>query len=253
MSTTARPLQDRRGRTYTPAVGARLRPFLWVVLGGFALLGANGVYLASVTALTRLRGPSAQTPFYFLMVILHLVLGFALVVPFLVFGFVHLATSWKRPNRAAIRYGLALLAASLVLLVSGLVLVRIGAFEVRDPTVRAVGYWLHVATPLLAIALYIQHRLAGPRIRWGWARAWGGVVVGFVALMAVLHAQDPRQFGIKGPREGRRYFFPSEAVTANGQFIRAEALMKDDYCLKCHKDVYDGWFHSSHHLSSFNN
>ena len=29
--------------------------------------------------------------------------------------------------------------------------------------------------------------------------------------------------------------------------------MMDDYCLKCHKDAYDGWFHSSHHFSSFNN
>ena len=29
--------------------------------------------------------------------------------------------------------------------------------------------------------------------------------------------------------------------------------MMDDYCLKCHKDAYDGWFHSAHHISSFNN
>ncbi len=27
----------------------------------------------------------------------------------------------------------------------------------------------------------------------------------------------------------------------------------DDYCLKCHKDAYAGWFHSAHHHSSFNN
>jgi tetratricopeptide (TPR) repeat protein len=253
MSTTTSPLRDRRGRVYTPAVGARLRPFLWIVLGGFALLGANGVYLASVSALTWLRGISEQTPFYFLMVILHLVLGFALIVPFLIFGFAHLITSWNRPNKAAVRFGLMLLATALVLLISGLVLVRIGAFEVRDPTLRTVGYWLHVAAPLIAIALYIQHRLAGPRIRWEWARVWGGIVAVGVLAMALLHSQDPRAFGVKGPREGKRYFFPSEAVTANGQFIRAEALMMDDYCLKCHKDIYDEWFHSSHHFSSFNN
>ena len=29
--------------------------------------------------------------------------------------------------------------------------------------------------------------------------------------------------------------------------------MMDDYCLKCHEDAYKGWFHSSHHFSSFNN
>src|SRR4051795_13211294 len=131
MTTSARPMKDRRGRVYTPAVGPRLRPLLWAILGGFALLGANGVYLASVTGLTWWLGTTQQTPFYMLMVFLHLALGFVLVVPFVVFGFAHLATSWNRPNRAAVRYGLLLLGTALVLLGSGLVLVRIGGLEVR--------------------------------------------------------------------------------------------------------------------------
>ena len=29
--------------------------------------------------------------------------------------------------------------------------------------------------------------------------------------------------------------------------------MMDDYCLKCHADAYQSWFHSAHHFSSFNN
>src|SRR5437588_5859019 len=29
--------------------------------------------------------------------------------------------------------------------------------------------------------------------------------------------------------------------------------MMDDYCRKCHADIADGWFHSAHHFSSFNN
>ncbi|HEV3164630.1 MAG TPA: hypothetical protein VGZ22_11430, partial [Isosphaeraceae bacterium] len=133
MSARPRQLQDRRGRAYTPAVGPRLKPFLWIVLGGFALLGANGLYMAAITALTYYKGISAQTPFYLLMVALHLILGFVLIVPFLIFGFVHLATSYKRPNKAAVRYGLGLLSVALVVLISGLVLVRVGVFEVRDP------------------------------------------------------------------------------------------------------------------------
>ncbi len=253
MSSNVRPMKDRRGRVYTPAVGPRLRPLLWVILGGFALLGANGFYLASVTALTWWQKTTQQTPFYMLMVFLHLMLGFALIVPFLIFGFIHLVTSWKRPNRVAVRYGLILLVSALVILISGLILVRFDAFEVRDPAVRGVGYWLHVATPLVAVALYVKHRLAGPRIRWEWARSIGGAVAVFVVIMGVLHSQDPRSFGVKGPREGKRYFFPSEAVTANGKFIPAETMMMDDYCLKCHQDAYKGWFHSSHHFSSFNN
>src|SRR3954453_11963112 len=148
MTTGPVPMSDRHGRTYTPAVGPRLRPLLWANLGGFALLGANGAYLASVSLLTWWLGTTQQTYFYFLMVLLHLVLGLALIVPFLAFALTHLATSWRRPNRAAVRYGLILLAAALVILVSGLILVRLDVFEVRDPSVRAVGYWLHVLTPL---------------------------------------------------------------------------------------------------------
>ena len=105
----------------------------------------------------------------------------------------------------------------------------------------------------MAVALYVKHRLAGPRIRWEWARRFGVPVAGFVAVMGLLHSQDPRSFGVKGPKEGKQYFYPSEAVTANGKFIPAKTLMMDEYCLKCHKDAYDGWFHSAHHFSSFNN
>ena len=200
MSLQVGPVRDRKGRVYTPAVGARLRLFLWVILIGFALLGANGFYLSSVTALTWYLGTTQQTFFYMLMVALHLLLGFLLIVPFLIFGLAHLATSWKRPNKTAIRFGLALLAAGLVVLGSGLVLVRLGGFEVRDPLAREIGYWLHVLAPIAAVGLYVKHRLAGPRIRWQWARRFSVAVGGFVALMGLLHFQDPRSFGVKGPK-----------------------------------------------------
>jgi tetratricopeptide (TPR) repeat protein len=253
MTLQARTMRDRRGRAYTPAVGPRLRPLLWIILVGFALLAANGVYLSSVTSLTWFRGSTQQTPFYMLMIALHLVLGFLLIVPFLVFGFIHLATSWKRPNRTAVRFGLALLGVAIVILISGLALVRLGGFEIRDPRVRDVGYWLHVLTPIVAVALYVKHRLAGPRIRWEWAKRLSVAVAGFVVLMGLLHYQDPRSFGVKGPPEGKQYFYPSEAITANGKFIPARTLMMDDYCMKCHQDAYNGWFHSAHRFSSFNN
>ncbi len=268
MSSNTTTLKDRRGRKYTPAVGPKLRPWLWIVLGGFALLGANGVYLASVTAISGILGDPQQTYFYFLMVIMHLALGLGLILPFIIFGMTHLVTSWNRPNKAAIRYGLVLLAASFVILISGLILVRFSGFEialtsrfslkvpsieVRDPNVRNVGYWLHVIIPLVAIGLYIKHRLAGPQIRWVWAKRWGVVVAVVVAIMGALHSQDPRQYTIRGPKEGISYFRPSEAITANGKYIPADTMMMDNYCLKCHKDSYDSWFHSAHHFSSFNN
>ncbi len=103
MTVQVNPVRDRRGRVYTPAVGPRLRPLLWIILISFALLGANGFYLASVTVVTWYLGTTQQTFFYMLMIALHLLLGFLLIVPFLAFGFVHLSTSWKRPNRGAVR------------------------------------------------------------------------------------------------------------------------------------------------------
>src|SRR5260370_25809264 len=155
MSRTAKTMTDRRGRAYTPAIGPRLKPFLWVVLIGFALLGANGVYLASISSLTYFRGIAAQTPFYMLMVAFHLFFGFVLILPFLIFGFVHLATSWKRPNRAAVRFGLLLFASPLVVLVPGLVVLRVGLFAGRLPPRRSVCHWLSLGTPPFAIALSI--------------------------------------------------------------------------------------------------
>lgn len=247
------PMRDRRGFVYTPAIGERLRPLLWVVLSGFALLGATGMYMGSVTLMTWLSGAPQDTYFYMLMVALHLLLGFVIIVPFIAFGVGHLITSRRRPNKAAIHFGYMLLASSVVLLVSGVVLIRIGGFEVRDPTAREIGYWLHLITPVLAIAMYVRHRLAGPRIKWQYARLWTAGVGVVVVLMGFLHAHDPREANKVGPREGAQYFFPSEVKTADGNLIPAKALMMDQYCMDCHKDSYDGWFHSSHHFSSFNN
>lgn len=244
------PMRDRRGFVYTPAIGSRLKPLLWVTLIGFALLGANGAYLASVSLLEWARGTLQQTYFYMLMFILHLVLGFALIVPFLIFGFAHLATSWKRPNKAAIRYGLILLTAGVVVLVTGLVLVRVeGVIDVRDPAVRSVSYWLHVIIPVLAVGLYLRHRMAGPRVRWEYAKVWVGSVAAFVLLMGLFHSHDPRSVRQADPK----YTFPSSVRLAGGKLISEETMMMDKYCLECHQDAYEGWFHSSHHFSSFNN
>ncbi len=238
---------------YAPAVGPRLRPWLWITLVGFGVLGGNGVYLAGVTALTWWTGGTQQTFFSTLMVALHLVLGLALIFPFLAFGCAHLATSWRRPNRVAVRFGLALLICGMIVLGSGLVLVRLGPLEVRDPAVRAVGYWLHIAAPIVAVGLYVKHRLAGPAIRWVWATRFVAFGALGVAVLAVLHREDPRTYGARGSKEGAGYFFPSSARTSTGKFIPASTLMMDEYCLRCHKDAYDGWFHSSHRFSSFNN
>jgi hypothetical protein len=245
----ARPGKKR----YVRVVGPKLKKLLGLVLALFAVISVNAVYLASVTV----AGEHYQNWFYLNMFMLHLVLGLALVGPVIVFGIIHLRNAWNRPNRRAIRAGLALFATSVLLLLSGIVLMRVDLFgvrlEVNQPVVRSTFYWLHVGAPLVAVWLFVLHRLAGRRIRWKVGFAGAGVAVGFAVIMLLLHGQDPRAWNVVGPESGERYFFPSLARTSTGNFISADVLDNDEYCQECHTEVHDGWAHSVHRFSSFNN
>ncbi len=240
-------------RKYVRAVGPKLRVLLFVVFALTALLGANSSYLLSITVLEAATGYVYQNYFYEAMFMAHLVLGFLLLLPFIIFGIGHIKNSYNRPNRRAVRVGYLLFAVSLILLFSGIALTRLGSFQIKNPNIRSGAYWAHVITPLLAVWLYILHRLSGPRIKWRVGLGWAGAVGATVIVMVFLHAQDPRKWNVAGPKEGAKYFEPSLARTATGNFIPARTMMMDDYCLKCHKDAYNDWFHSAHHFSSFNN
>src|SRR5262249_41877023 len=82
---------------------------------------------------------------------------------------------------------------------------------------------------------------------------WGISVGLFVAVMIGLHAHDPRKWYLSAPREGDKYFEPSLTRTVGGTFVSAETFMMDEYCLKCHQDIYKQHLHSAHKFSSFNN
>ncbi|MDX1966736.1 MAG: tetratricopeptide repeat protein [Planctomycetaceae bacterium] len=246
------PLPQTR-RVYAPAIGPRLKRLLILVFVLVSLLGANSIYLSSITALEYFTGQVYQNYFYQVMFLVHLVLGLLLLTPYLVFGLIHMQTSKNRPNWRAVRIGYALFAVGVLTLVSGLLLMRVAGFDLKHPQARPIVYWLHVATPLMAGWLYWLHRLAGPRIQWRWGLAYAALV-GAASLGAVaLHSNDPKHWNVAAPASGEQYFHPSLARTSEGRFIPADTLMMDEYCLKCHKDAYDGWFHSSHHISSFNN
>jgi tetratricopeptide (TPR) repeat protein len=105
----------------------------------------------------------------------------------------------------------------------------------------------------MAIFAYIAHRRAGPPIKWKYGKYWAGVVGVVVGGMALAHTVNPQEFARAGPAEGMQYFFPSEARTADGKFIPERALMMDEYCARCHQDVYNDHLHSAHKFSSFNN
>ena len=253
MSTAQAPEPAPQRKKYVRAVGPRLRIVLYFIFGLFALLGANSAYLGSITFLSWLKDVSYENYFYEYMFLTHLVLGLVILLPVIFFGIFHIKNAHNRPNRRAVRVGYTLFAASLILLFSGLALMRVAGFEIRSPTTRSTAYWAHIITPFLVVWLYVLHRLAGPRIKWRVGFSWAAVVAVVVTAMVFLHAQDPRKWNVVGPSEGTNYFHPSLARTTTGNFIPARTLQMDDYCLKCHQDAYQGWFHSAHHFSSFNN
>jgi len=260
MSIENMPPSEAPRRKYVRAVGPRLRILLLFIFGLVAVLAANSVYLSAITLLEWFKNDpnvTYQNWFYMVMFATHLVLGLILVTPVVIFGILHLKNAHDRPNRRAVKVGYLLFATSLVVLITGLLLTRIDIFQVKnvglkDPQMRSLAYWAHVITPMLALWLYLLHRLAGPRIKWR-VGLRGSVAVGIIVLGTLfLHSAHPQKNKI-GSVEGKKYFEPSLARTASGKFIPARTLMMDSYCLNCHADPYQAWFHSAHRFSSFNN
>src|SRR6267154_1672599 len=237
-------------KKYVRAVGPRLRILLLCIFGLVAVLAANSIYLSAITCLEWLKGDpnvTYQTWFYMVMFGTHLGLGLLLVLPVVIFGFVHMRNSYNRPNRRAVKVGYLLYATSLVVLITGLLLTRIDIFQLKNvglknPRARNLAYWAHVITPLLAIWLYLLHRLAGPRIKWQVGFRWTAAVGVATVGMVLLHSAHPRMNQV-GSIEGKKYFEPSLARTASGNFIPARTLRMDSDCLNCHQDAYKDWFH----------
>src|SRR6267143_5962932 len=144
MSTDGTPQPSAARVKYVRAVGPRLRILLYVIFGLVAVLGANSVYLASITFLGWVKRGSGQTfenYFYMYMFLAHLALGLLLVLPVIIFGIFHIKNAHNRPNRRAVRVGYLLFSVSLILLFSGIALVRIQGFEIKNPNIRSTTYW----------------------------------------------------------------------------------------------------------------
>lgn len=247
--------RDARGQPYEPAVGPRLKVILFFIFACVALLGATGVYLLAISLLERLRKLTITNQFTIGMLIAHIFVGVVLVVPFLAFGIIHLATARKRKNKLAVKLGISLFIMGILAALTGVALIQLSGLP-QIPTgtyVRAAVYAWHLVTPVAAVVLYILHRRAGPDIHWNWGISWGVAVALFVGVMAAMHSQDPRRWYAKGSPDGEKYFHPSLARTVSGNFIPEKALIMDEYCLKCHPDIYNNHIHSAHKGSSFSN
>ncbi|MCE2883996.1 MAG: tetratricopeptide repeat protein [Planctomycetaceae bacterium] len=241
---------------FRPAVGPKLKWLLATVFGLFALLAVNSVYLSSVTFLQWKTGETLENRFYLANFLAHLVLGFAIVVPTIVFGALHWRNVGSRPNPRAITAGIATFVSAIVLLATGVALTRVElggvTIGVREPTTREIVYWAHVIAPFIAAWLFVLHRLSGRRIKWAVGVRWAAVAAVVAVAATLLHVVVPAA-APRVPEDGARYFEPSLAKTSTGGFIPAKGLMANEYCLECHADVVHSWAHSVHAASSFNN
>ena len=213
----------------------------------FALLVVNSAYLGAVTWRQWLTGRSLEDAAYHAMFLAHLLLGAAIIAPALVYGVLHMRRALGRPNRLAVRLGLALFACVIVLLATGIALTRgLPVVELRDPTARTVAYWLHCATPLAACWLFVLHRLAGRPIRWA---VGGGILALALAVgggaLAVTEWRSPAGAG------GAEAAFPPSFARARGDVL--PHLTNDEHCAGCHADAHAGWQASAHRFASFNN
>lgn len=239
-------------------VGRRLRPILVAVLVLFSLLAVNGASLATVTFLEWRDGVAREGRFYLWNLLAHLVLGLAIVLPTIAFGAIHWRNVRGRPNPRAIAAGIATFASAIVLLASGILLMRVEiagrTLGVVDPGLRSAVYWAHVAAPLAACWLFVLHRLSGRRIRWETGARRAGAALALLALAWALHAAAaPRDDARRAAEQAAQLFEPSLAKSADGRFIDPADLSDNGYCLGCHADVVHSWAHSAHAASSFNN
>jgi Flp pilus assembly protein TadD len=184
----------------------------------------------------------------------HTVVGVIVVVLFVV----HLPRVLRTANNHA-RVGWSLSALAAVL---GLVLIKVG-------TPRAQEKWLysHIAIALLGISLLMADRVS--KRRWIASRSVAAVVSIVVVAGIGYSAQHLRESwhkqrvianpqmppsamndegdGPSGP------FFPSSAQVYGQQKIPSKFFMESDACKRCHEDIYNQWYSSVHHVSSFNN
>jgi len=161
------------------------------------------------------------------------------------------------------RAGWPLIAAGAIL---GLILIKTG-------TPRSEGNWLylHIAISLAGVALLLSER-------WG-NRGWLASNPASAALRTALclalvaavsygalyvreswqtrgRIQNPTMPPETMNAEGdgpEGAFFPSSAQVYGRQKIPSKFFMESDSCKRCHEDVYNQWFSSVHHFSSFNN
>lgn len=243
-----------RPRRQPPVLGRRLGSILSLLLLLFALLAVNSLYLTGITVAEAVSGQTLQGYIYLVMVLVHLALGLILIPVLTIFVAGHLRRAWSRNNRYATGAGIGLAVVGALLVISGLMLVRFDFLELHHPLARDIFYWVHVITPLVAVWLFVLHRLAGPPLRWQQAPRWALLVMIVGTGMAALHLHYTPE--PEADPESEATFEPAltrVTLPAGADSLPPGRLMRDDFCAQCHTDIADQHAASMHRFSSFNN
>jgi hypothetical protein len=214
----------------------RLYRLLLIPLG---LIAANAIYLFAFTR---------DTSFFYVMLLLHLVLGVLIAIPFFTFAVTHAKRMIRMWNKRAKIAGLGIFTLAVVCVASGIFMVFKGA------TLNNKWVWLaHVLSVPLALIAFILHRRAHThKLQFRRLFAWGGAVavfLGAMALVARLEKPPKRIVNVNGDT----VFFPSYSETFDQGLLDAKKLAANDYCQSCHPDSFHQWERSAHRFSSFNN
>lgn len=239
-----------------------LRPVKWVFIA-FVILVLNSGYLA---------GFAEPTLFYMLNVMLHVVLGTALVIPFFIVVRRFLDHDAPKGAELAIymgRLGYWCLAPCLL---TGLYLVVVNAthshrwilyFHITAGFVGVVFFQKAIRSVAHKVSTKNPYDVAG-------RTAWVAVVIALcIPILAGVYRllvpgdgdrivnpiptlekpEEPGKPEIDNP------FAPSAASTPAQKTISSQSFLNSASCsrTRCHPDIYQQWQSSAHHYSSFNN
>ncbi|MGA2376439.1 MAG: tetratricopeptide repeat protein [Candidatus Sulfotelmatobacter sp.] len=196
--------------------------------------------------------------FYAVVVLLHALAGVItaiLLIPALI--------RLLRNGSLLARAGWLLVAAGAVL---GIILIKTGTAHTEWNRL-----YLHIVISLAGVALLIAETMG----RRGWLSASAATAILRTAIcVAVIGAvgygahymrnswqargriQNPAMppDNMNGEGDGPEgSFFPSSAQVYGKRKIPSKFFMESDSCKRCHEDIYNQWFSSAHHFSSFNN
>jgi Flp pilus assembly protein TadD len=150
----------------------------------------------------------------------------------------------------------------------------LGLWLIRTGTVKSEWRWMYAHMVVCAVALgFLIAEGLGRRgwLGWGTGPALTRVVACLLVLAGVgallrytREARWVNRARIENPtmppptmdQEGdgsQGPFFPSSAQVYGNKKIPSKFFMESDSCKRCHEDVYNQWFSSAHHFSSFNN